>query len=96
MIFLRITTGAGVRTYIPDNAVLQVVSATDSQDAGSSYRAPNVVRGKLTEVKYLNGANAAAPTITAVAAIPAYTTGGTLYEYGMFNFDGSFAVMLSN
>jgi hypothetical protein len=98
MKFLRITAATtGIKTYIPDGQVVNIVTAADTLDAGSSYRAPNVVRGLITEVKYLTGAAAASPTITAVAGITAYAgTGTTKYEFGCMTIDGAFSAALSN
>jgi hypothetical protein len=96
MMFLRITAPDGTRTYVPDNYTLQITTTADSTDAGSNYRAPNVVRGRINGVKYYDGANATAGAIVAVAAIPAYASGGTKYEYGSISVDGSFSVWLSN
>ena len=96
MIFLKITAANGIATLVPDNYVLQVVTAADTRDAGSAYRAPNVVRGKITSVKYYDGANATAGAIVAVASISAYVTGGIKYEYGMITPDGAFVTLMSN
>jgi hypothetical protein len=96
MEFLRITAPDGTRQYIPDNYVVNISTSADSLDAGSNYRAPNVVRGKITGVKYYDGANDTAGAIIAVTGIPAYVTGGTLYSYGCFTVDGAFVAALSN
>ena len=95
MIFLRITAADGTRVYTPDNYVLNVSTTTDSLDAGSNYRAPNVIRGRISNVKYYDGANATAGAIVATA-VSQYTTGGILYEYGMITPDGAFVELLSN
>ncbi len=96
MEFLRITAPDGTRQYIPDNYVVNIATSADSLDSGSEYRAPNVVRGKITGVKYYDGANATAGALVVVTGIPAYTTGGTLYSYGCFTVDGAFVAALSN
>ena len=96
MEFLRITAPDGTRQYIPDNYVVNIATSADTTDAGSDYRAPNVIRGKITGVKYYDGANGTAGALVAVTSIPAYTTGGTLYSYGCFTIDGAFAAALSN
>jgi len=96
MEFLRITAPAGTRTYVPDNYVLQITTTVDTKDAGSNYRAPNTLRGRIDSVKYYDGANTTAGAIVAVAGITAYTTGGTLYEYGEMTVDGAFNAVLSN
>ena len=95
MEFLRITAADGTRKYIPDNYVVQVSLTAESLDAGSDYRAPNVVRGRISEVKYYDGANATAGAIV-VTAVSAYASGGILYEYGRQSFDGAFSTALSN
>jgi len=96
MMFLRITAADGTRKYIPDNYVLQVSTTTDTLDAGSDYRAPNVLRGRISEVKYYDGANATAGAIV-LTAVSAYTGASSiLYEYGCITVDGSFSVMLRN
>ena len=95
MIFLRITAADGTRLYVPDNYVVQVCTAADTRDAGSNYRSPNVLRGRITSLEYLDGAAAAAPTITTVA-VSAYVTGDILYEYGYITVDGAFVKMMSN
>jgi len=96
MEFLRITAPDGTRQYIPDNYVVNVAASADTVDAGSDYRAPNVIRGKITGVKYYDGANATAGALVVVTGIPAYAAGGTLYSYGCFTVDGSFSAALSN
>lgn len=96
MEFLRITAADGTRTYIPDNYVAQITTTADTLDAGSNYRAPNVVRGRINGVKYYDGANATAGALVVVAGIAAYTTGGVLYEYGCFTVDGAFVAALRN
>jgi len=95
MEFLRITATNGTRTYIPDNYVVKVVASADTLDAGSDYRAPNVVRGIITSVSYYDGANATAGAIV-VAAVTAYNGANTLYEYGCFTVDGAFSTALRN
>jgi hypothetical protein len=98
MYFLRITAATtGIKTYIPEGFLVNVVTAADTLDAGSSYRAPNVVRGKITALKYTDGAAAASPTITSVTSITAYAgTGTAKYEFGCMTIDGAFSAALSN
>lgn len=94
---LRITLASGVRTYIPTNYVTSFVTAADVADAGSAMAGPYVrSRGRITDVKYLDGAAAANPTVVSVAAIPAYTGANTLYELGRLTDDGAFLVRASN
>lgn len=95
MEFLRITAPDGTRQYIPDNYVVNIATTADSLDAGSDYRAPNVQRGRISQVKYYDGANATAGALV-VVAVSAYVTGGTLYEYGCFTIDGAFSAALRN
>jgi len=95
MEFLRITATDGTRQYIPDNHVVNVATSADTLDAGSNYRAPNVIRGKITQVKYYDGANATAGAIV-VAATPAFTGANTKYEYGCFTVDGAFSTAMTN
>ena len=95
MMFLRITAADGTRVLVPDNYVLQISMTANTADAGSAYRAPNVVRGRISQVKYYDGANATAGAIV-VTAVSAYATGGILYEYGSVTVDGAFTQMLSN
>lgn len=94
--FLRITTSAGVRTYIPLNYVTSITTAADAVSAVSANASGRITRGLITAVKYLDGAAAAAPTITAVAAIPEWTGANTLYEVGCQGPDGNFITELSN
>lgn len=98
MEFLRITAATtGIKTYIPDNYVVNIVVAADVADAGTVMRAPVVARGKITAVKYLDGDAAAAPTVTSVTSIAAYTgTASARYEYGSYTYDGAFNAALSN
>jgi len=97
MEFLRITAATtGIKTYIPDNYVVNIVVSADTLDTGSNIRAPQAVRGIITAVKYLDGAAAAAPTVIS-AAVAAYAgTGTARYEYGSFTFDGAFCAALTN
>jgi len=95
MEFLRITAMDGTRTYIPDNYVVNIATTADALDAGSDYRAPNVVRGRISQVKYYDGANTTAGAIV-VTAVSAYATGGIKYEYGCFTVDGAFLAALTN
>ena len=95
MEFLRITAIDGTRKYIPDNYVVQVSTTADTLDAGSDYRAPNVVRGRISQVKYYDGANTEAGAIT-VTSVSAYAPGAIKYEYGCFTIDGAFSAALTN
>jgi len=95
MEFLRITAADGTRQYIPDNHVVNVATTADSADAGSDYRAPNVTRGRISQVKYYDGANGTAGAIV-VTSVSAYTSGGILYEYGCLTNDGAYSVYLRN
>lgn len=96
MEFLRITAVDGTKQYIPDNYVVKITTAADTLDAGSTYSAPNVVRGKITEVKYYDGANATAGALV-VTAVTAWAGASTIrYEYGSYTFDGAFSAALSN
>ena len=95
MHFLKITAANGTKQYIPDNYVLKITTAADTQDTGSSYRSPNVVRGRITEVKYYDGATTTAGTIV-VTAVPAFVTGGIKYQYGEQTVDGAFIEVFSN
>ncbi len=95
MIFLRITAADGTRQYIPDNYVVKITTAADTRDAGTAYRAANILRGKITEVKYYDGANGTAGALV-VTAVSSYVTGGILYEYGSITVDGAFSQMMSN
>lgn len=95
MEFLRITATDGTRTYIPDNYVVNVSTSADTLDAGSDYRAPNVIRGKITQVKYYDGANTTAGAIV-VATVAAFNGSNTKYEYGCHTVDGSFSAALTN
>ena len=81
MEFLRITATDGTRQYIPDNYVANIATTADALDAGSDYRAPNVTRGRISQVKYYDGANGTAGALV-VTAVSAYASGGILYEYG--------------
>jgi hypothetical protein len=95
MEFLRITAADGTRQYIPDNYVVNIATTADSVDAGSDYRAPNVVRGKITGVKYYDGANGTAGALV-VASVAAFNGSNDKYEYGFYNIDGSFSAALTN
>lgn len=95
MEFLRITATDGTRQYIPDNYVVNIATSADTLDAGSDYRAPNVIRGKITQVKYYDGANTTAGAIV-VATTAAFNGSNTKYEYGCFTVDGSFSSAMTN
>jgi hypothetical protein len=91
MEFLRITASNGVKTYIPDNYVAQITVAADTGTTASDYAASTVVRGKITGVKYYDGANATAGALVVVTDVSA-----AKYEYGCFTVDGAFVTALSN
>jgi len=95
MEFLRITATDGTRQYIPDNYVVNIATTADALDAGSNYRAPNVTRGRISQVKYYDGANTTAGALV-VTSVSAYAAGGILYEYGCFTIDGGFSAALKN
>jgi len=95
MEFLRITATDGTRQYIPDNYVVNIATTADGVDGGSNYRAPNVTRGRISQVKYYDGANSTAGALV-VTAVSAYASGGILYEYGCFSMDGAFSAALRN
>ena len=90
MEFLRITNADGTKKYIPDNYVVSITTAADTKDAGSDYRAPNVVRGRITEVKYTDGTTITTDTVAAFSGTNA------LYEYGCYTVDGAFIAALRN
>lgn len=90
MEFLRITATNGTKKYIPDNYVVSITTAADTLDAGSNYRAPNVVRGRITEVKYTDGTTVTTDTVAA------YTGANALYEYGCYTVDGAFVAAMKN
>jgi hypothetical protein len=96
MEFLRITSAAGVRTWIPESALIQVTTAADSTSAATANAAGRLTRGLITDVKYLDGIAAASPTITVVAAIPPWSGANTLYELICLGPDGAGIVMASN
>ncbi len=96
MNYLKITTAAGVQTYIPINYVVQIVLAADAVDAATDNASGRITRGRITDLPYLDGAAAAAPTITSVATIAAFTGANTLYEVGTLTVDGAFQAILSN
>jgi hypothetical protein len=93
MKFLRITAVNGTRTYVAEAHIVTISTTADTQDTGSAYSAPKVVRGRISEVKYQNGGSGGSVVTTAVSA---YATGGILYEYGCFTVDGAFVAALSN
>jgi hypothetical protein len=90
MEFLRITAADGTKKYIPDNYVVSITTAADTLDAGSDYRAPNVVRGRITEAKYTDGTTVTTDTVAA------YTGANALYEYGCYTVDGAFVAAMKN
>lgn len=90
MEFLRITATDGTKKYIPDNYVVSITTAADTLDAGSDYRAPNVVRGRITEAKYTDGTTVTTDTVAA------YTGANALYEYGCYTVDGAFVAAMKN
>jgi len=95
MHFLKITAANGTKQYIPDNYVLKITTAADTQDTGSSYRSPNVVRGRIIEVKYYDGVTTTSGAIV-VNTVAAYAPGGVKYQYGEQTVDGAFNEIFSN
>jgi len=95
MEFLRITATDGTKQYIPDNYVVKITTAADTQDAGSNYSAPKVIRGRITGVTYYDGANATAGALV-VTAVGAYDGTNARYQYGCFTVDGAFVATMSN
>lgn len=95
MEFLRITATDGTRQYIPDNYVVNIATSADTLDSGSNYSAPKVIRGKITQVKYYDGANTTAGAIV-VASVAAWNGSNTKYEYGCFTIDGGFSTAMTN
>jgi hypothetical protein len=96
MKFLRITAVNGTRKYIGDAHVITISTTADTQDAGTLYSAPKVVRGRINEVKYQEGGGGGGSGSITTTAVSEYTTGGILYEYGCFTVDGAFVTALSN
>lgn len=96
MHFLKITAPAGTITFVPGDYVVQVTTAADATGAVSDYGSGRITRGKITGVKYLDGAAAASPTLTVVTSIPTFASGGTRYEFGCLTDDGAFVAALSN
>jgi hypothetical protein len=94
--FLRITNVDGTKRYIPSGSVVHVTTATDALDAGSDYRAPNVTRGVITSVGYLDGSHGAGQAVVLVNGIAAFNGANIRYEYGAMTFDGAFSAALSN
>lgn len=90
MEFLRITATDGTKKYIPDNYVVSITTSADTLDGGSDYRAPNVVRGRITEAKYTDGATVTTDTVAA------YNGANALYEYGCYTVDGAFVAAMKN
>jgi hypothetical protein len=95
MEFLKITNTDGTQKYIPDNYVVSVKTAADTLDAGSSYSAPKVLRGRITEVTYYDGLAATAGALV-VDTVAAKGSGVPTYEYGCKTIDGAFSVAMSN
>jgi len=95
MEFLRITATDGTRKYIPDNYVAQISTAADTQDAGSNYSAPKVIRGKITGAKYYDGLVSTAGALV-VDTVAAYDGTNARYQYGCFTVDGAFIATMSN
>ena len=91
MEFLRITANDGTRKYIPDNYVAQVSVAADTGTTASAYAASTVIRGKITGVKYYDGANATAGALVVVTDVST-----AKYEYGCHTIDGAFSVALTS
>jgi hypothetical protein len=95
MEFLRIIATDGTMQYIPDNYVVNVLTSAETYSASTDYSAPKVIRGKITQVKYYDGANATAGALV-VAAVAAFNGANTKYEYGCYTIDGAFSVAMSN
>lgn len=95
MVFLKITQTNGTFKLIPDNYVVSMTLGAPTTTGGSYAANSIVVRGKITACKYLDGANAASPTITA-ATVTAYDGSNELYQYGTQTVDGAFNQVLSN
>jgi hypothetical protein len=95
MEFLRITATDGTKQYIPDNYVVKIVTAADTNDAGSNYSAPKVLRGRITSVSYYDGTNGTAGALV-VATVAAYDGTNAKYQYGCFTVDGAFVAAMSN
>ena len=87
---LKITATDGTYLYIGENQVVQVgVSANTLTN--------NILKpGRITSVKYLDGIAAAAPVLTVVDPVPAFTGGNTRYEIGYLDRSGTFDTCLSN
>jgi len=83
MYFLRITNGT--KKHVP---MEMVVSVTTAADVG-------LVRGKITAVKYMDGAAAAVVTVTS-DTVAAYNGANALYEVGCLTIDGAFTTHMSN
>jgi len=96
MKFLRITAAAGTRSWISESALVLISTAADTTSADTAMASGRITRGPITQVKYLDGINAAVPTLVVVSSIPAYNGTNDLYEFGCLSPDGSFQVILSN
>jgi hypothetical protein len=83
---LKITASNGTYQIVPDSNVVNIGCAANSNNNS----------GKITSVKYLNGANAAAPTLTVVATVAAWDGTNTKYEYGCLTETGELHVYLTN
>ena len=68
MIFLKITAADGTKTFIPDSYVAQVTTGADATSAATAYASGRITRGKITGVKYYDGA---AATVGALTVFPA-------------------------
>jgi len=95
MDFLRITATDGTRQYIPGEYVVNLATTADGSDTASDYSSAKVTRGRISQIKYYDGANTTAGAIV-VTSVSAYASGGTLYEYGCLTNDGAFSVYLRN
>lgn len=96
MDFLRITAANGTQTLIPLaqtlQAVLSVMEVTPSIDLASG----RLVWGRITDLKYLDGAAAAAPTITVLSSIPLWDGSNNLYEIITLSSRGAALVHVDN
>jgi hypothetical protein len=90
MNYLKITLTDGTYKLYPEDQVI-MVGCTANVMTGNVLSA-----GRITDVKHLDGAGAAAPTITSVAAITAYSGANTKYEMGCFTHSGTFDAYLRN
>lgn len=96
MEFLRITAANGTARWVPKENVVRVLTGADTLSAATSYGSGRISRGLITEVAYTDDDGVGGARITVVAAVPAYTAGGILYEVGCLSPDGAFAAIMSN